>query len=90
MDTSTLLSRAQFAFTIGYHYLFPQLTMGLALLILILKTLYLKRLESSLDAFEISIRRQQVFQERFYDLLVNEERLLDSATNRRLLALESG
>jgi cytochrome d ubiquinol oxidase subunit I len=43
MDTSTLLSRAQFAFTIGYHYLFPQLTMGLALLILILKTLYLLR-----------------------------------------------
>src|SRR3989441_1730192 len=43
MDTSTLLSRAQFAFTIGYHYLFPQLTMGLALLILILKTLYLWR-----------------------------------------------
>src|SRR3989441_3211007 len=43
MDTSTLLSRAQFAFTIGYHYLFPQLTMGLALLILLLKTLYLWR-----------------------------------------------
>jgi cytochrome bd ubiquinol oxidase subunit I len=42
MDTSTLLSRAQFAFTIGYHYLFPQLTMGLALLIVILKTLYLR------------------------------------------------
>jgi cytochrome d ubiquinol oxidase subunit I len=36
MDTSTLLSRAQFAFTIGYHYLFPQLTMGLALLLVIL------------------------------------------------------
>lgn len=30
--------RFQFAFTITYHYLFPQLTMGLALLILILKT----------------------------------------------------
>src|SRR5207245_8644695 len=43
MDTSTLLSRLQFAFTISYHYLFPQLTMGLALLILILKTLYLWR-----------------------------------------------
>src|SRR5438067_6575252 len=42
MDTSTLLSRAQFAFTIGYHYLFPQLTMGLALLIVILKTIYLR------------------------------------------------
>src|SRR5437763_7526825 len=43
MDTSTIFSRLQFAFTIGFHYLFPQLTMGLALLILILKTLYLLR-----------------------------------------------
>src|SRR2546427_12009700 len=42
MDVSTLLSRAQFAFTIGFHYLFPQLTMGLALLIVILKTMYLR------------------------------------------------
>ncbi len=42
MDTSTLFSRLQFAFTIAYHYLFPQLTMGLALLIVILKTLYLR------------------------------------------------
>ncbi|MBZ0276214.1 MAG: helicase, partial [Anaerolineae bacterium] len=58
-------------------------------LIGILKTLYLKRLESSLTAFEVSIRRQQEFQERFYDLLVNHERLLDSATNRRLLALQA-
>src|SRR5579885_988493 len=41
MDVSTLLSRGQFAFTIGYHYLFPQLTMGLALLLLVYKTLYL-------------------------------------------------
>ena len=42
MDTSTLFSRLQFAFTISFHYLFPQLTMGLALLILILKTVYLR------------------------------------------------
>jgi cytochrome d ubiquinol oxidase subunit I len=42
MDASTLLSRVQFAFTIGYHYLFPQLTMGLALLLVILKALYLR------------------------------------------------
>ncbi|HEX3100252.1 MAG TPA: cytochrome ubiquinol oxidase subunit I, partial [Pyrinomonadaceae bacterium] len=33
------LDRLQFAFTITYHYLFPQLTMGLAPLIFILKTL---------------------------------------------------
>ena len=30
--------RWQFAFTVTYHYLFPQLTMGLALLIFLLKT----------------------------------------------------
>lgn len=43
MDSSTLLSRLQFAFTVAYHYLFPQLTMGLALLLILLKTLYLWR-----------------------------------------------
>ncbi|HEY6542712.1 MAG TPA: cytochrome ubiquinol oxidase subunit I [Ktedonobacteraceae bacterium] len=43
MDTSTIFSRLQFAFTIGYHYLFPQFTMGLALLLVILKILYLAR-----------------------------------------------
>ncbi|HEY7419369.1 MAG TPA: cytochrome ubiquinol oxidase subunit I [Ktedonobacteraceae bacterium] len=42
MSTATLLSRIQFAFTIGYHYLFPQITMGLALLLVILKILYLR------------------------------------------------
>jgi cytochrome d ubiquinol oxidase subunit I len=35
--------RLQFAFTITYHYLFPQLTMGLALLIAVMKTLGLRR-----------------------------------------------
>lgn len=43
MDIATILSRLQFAFTIAFHYLFPQLTMGLALLLLLLKTLYLWR-----------------------------------------------
>ncbi len=43
MDTATIFSRLQFAFTIAFHYLFPQLTMGLALLLLLLKTLYLWR-----------------------------------------------
>jgi len=36
------MHRIQFAFTITYHYLFPQLTMGLALLIVILKTVALR------------------------------------------------
>src|SRR5947209_913237 len=43
MDTSTIFSRIQFAFTAAYHYLFPQFTMGLALLLVILKILYLVR-----------------------------------------------
>ncbi len=43
MDISTILSRVQFAFTLAYHYLFPQFTMGLALLLVILKILYLTR-----------------------------------------------
>ncbi len=34
--------RIQFAFTVVFHYLFPQLTMGLALLIVMLKTLALR------------------------------------------------
>ncbi len=34
--------RLQFAFTAVYHYLFPQLTMGLALLVLVMKTLGLR------------------------------------------------
>ena len=41
MDALTL-HRLHFAFTITFHYLFPQLTMGLALLILVLKTLALR------------------------------------------------
>jgi cytochrome d ubiquinol oxidase subunit I len=41
MDILTL-HRIHFAFTITYHYLFPQLTMGLALLIVVLETLALK------------------------------------------------
>src|SRR4026208_2349534 len=36
------LHRLQFAFTATFHYLFPQVTMGLALLILILKTMALR------------------------------------------------
>ncbi|HEX7667841.1 MAG TPA: cytochrome ubiquinol oxidase subunit I, partial [Polyangiaceae bacterium] len=42
-------SRLQFAFTITYHYLFPQLTMGLALVIVILKGLALKKREAKYD-----------------------------------------
>jgi cytochrome bd ubiquinol oxidase subunit I len=41
MDSALAVHRLHFAFTITFHYLFPQLTMGLALLILILKTMHL-------------------------------------------------
>jgi cytochrome d ubiquinol oxidase subunit I len=37
------LHRIHFAFTITFHYLFPQLTMGLALLIVALKTVAIRR-----------------------------------------------
>ena len=39
MSDALFWHRLQFAFTIVYHYLFPQLTMGLALLIVIMKAL---------------------------------------------------
>lgn len=42
MEEALGLHRLHFAFTVTFHYLFPQLTMGLALLILILKTLALR------------------------------------------------
>jgi len=42
MNSALLIHRLQFAFTITYHYLFPQLTMGLAPLIVVLKTIALK------------------------------------------------
>jgi cytochrome bd ubiquinol oxidase subunit I len=42
MDSALDVHRLHFGFTITFHYLFPQLTMGLALLILILKTLALR------------------------------------------------
>lgn len=41
MDILTL-HRLHFAFTIVYHYIFPQITMGLALLIFVLKTMGLR------------------------------------------------
>ena len=37
-----VVHRLHFAFTVTFHYLFPQLTMGLALLIVILKTMALR------------------------------------------------
>jgi len=50
MSDPILWHRLQFAFTITFHYLFPQLTMGLALLIVILKTIGLRTGDLRYDA----------------------------------------
>jgi cytochrome d ubiquinol oxidase subunit I len=42
MSDPLLWHRLQFAFTIVFHYLFPQLTMGLALLVVVMKALGLR------------------------------------------------
>ncbi len=42
MEEALTIHRLHFAFTVTYHYIFPQLTMGLALLIVILKTMALR------------------------------------------------
>ena len=52
MDILTL-HRLHFAFTVTFHYLFPQLTMGLALLIVVMKTLALK---TGNERYDISAR----------------------------------
>ena len=49
MNEALLLHRLQFAFTATFHYLFPQLTMGLAPLIVTLKTLALVRHDERYD-----------------------------------------
>ena len=42
MLDAIMLSRIQFAFTVGYHIIFPALTIGVAFLLLILEVLWLK------------------------------------------------
>ncbi len=49
MDEALTIHRLQFAFTITYHYLFPQLTMGLALLLVVMKTLARVKREPHFD-----------------------------------------
>ena len=45
MEDAFLYDRLQFGFTITFHYLFPQLTMGLALIIVYFKARFLKKRE---------------------------------------------
>jgi cytochrome bd ubiquinol oxidase subunit I len=42
MDNALAIHRLHFAFTVTFHYIFPQLTMGLALLLVVLKSMALK------------------------------------------------
>ena len=44
MDTE-ILSRIQFAFTISFHYIYPPLSIGLGLILVIMEGLYLKHEE---------------------------------------------
>src|SRR6201993_982446 len=46
MNSALVVHRLHFAFTATFHYLFPQLTMGLAPMIVILKLLALRRPDS--------------------------------------------
>jgi len=43
MDSALSIHRFHFAFTVTYHYIFPQLTMGLAPLIVIFKSLAIRK-----------------------------------------------
>ncbi len=47
---SVACNRFLFGFTITYHYLFPQLTMGLALIIVVFKAVAVIRKNPAYDA----------------------------------------
>ena len=49
MDSAEVVHRFHFAFTATFHYLFPQLTMGLALLIVLLKARGLRSADAHYD-----------------------------------------
>jgi cytochrome bd ubiquinol oxidase subunit I len=50
MDSALLVDRLHFAFTVTFHYLFPQLTMGLAPLIVVLKSLAMWKKDENYNA----------------------------------------
>ena len=56
-------------------------------LVALQKALYLKRFESSLLAFRNSINTQQEFQKKFYKILTEHGKLLDSKRYRKLILL---
>jgi cytochrome d ubiquinol oxidase subunit I len=53
-----LLARIQFALTVGFHFLFPPVTIGLAWIIVVIESLYLRRGEEiykSMSRFWVKI-----------------------------------
>jgi superfamily II DNA or RNA helicase len=54
-------------------------------LVALQKSLYLKRFESSLIAFKRSITNQRDFQTKFYEILTQQGKLLDSKNFRKLI-----
>ena len=64
------------------HNYMMKLGRGTAL-VQIMKTLYLKRLESSVEALKISLVRQKDFQKKFLELL-EKNKLLDTSTYRKI------
>ncbi|MBV9479758.1 MAG: cytochrome ubiquinol oxidase subunit I [Acidobacteria bacterium] len=49
MDNALTIHRVHFAFTVMFHYIFPQLTMGLAPLIVVLKTIAMRNQDERYD-----------------------------------------
>lgn len=60
MADALVFHRLQFAFTVTYHYLFPQLTMGLALLIVIMKALRRSPCAGSVGHCEVAGARMRL------------------------------
>jgi cytochrome bd ubiquinol oxidase subunit I len=53
LEDALTVSRLQFAFTVTYHYLFPMFTMGLALLIFVLKSVYMRNRD---EPYNVAVR----------------------------------
>jgi cytochrome bd ubiquinol oxidase subunit I len=53
VNSALAVHRLHFAFTVTFHYIFPSLTMGLALLIVVLKSIALFRQD---DSYEVAAR----------------------------------
>ena len=76
---AVLLARIQFALTIGFHFLFPAMTLGTALIILITESIFLikkdedykKITETSRQAIGRDIRRRRRFRD-YHGILLRQ------------------